>query len=167
MPHDLSLTVNGRPVRVDADERTTLLDVLRDAFGLRATRFGCGLEQCGACMVLIDGVPAYACTRLASTLADRRITTVEGLAADGSLAPLQQAFLAEQAGQCGFCLSGILVTAKALLDRNPAPSRTEIAAALDKNLCRCGAHNRIIRAVERAAQAGRQPHRPVVRDGRA
>jgi nicotinate dehydrogenase subunit A len=105
-------------------------------------------------MVLIDGEPAYACARLVSTLSGRKVVTVEGLAEDGSLAPLQQAFIAEQAGQCGFCLSGILVSAKALLDRNPAPSRAEIAAALDKNLCRCGAHNRIIRAVQRAA-AGR------------
>jgi nicotinate dehydrogenase subunit A len=147
------LTINGRARSVRADEQATLLDMLRGDLGLRATRFGCGLEQCGACMVLIDGEPAYACTRLVSTLTGKQVVTIEGLAADGSLAPLQQAFLAEQAGQCGFCLSGILVSAKALLDRNPAPSRAEITAALDKNLCRCGAHNRIIRAVERAASA--------------
>jgi nicotinate dehydrogenase subunit A len=147
------LTINGRPARVSADEQASLLDVLRGDLELCATRFGCGLEQCGACTVLIDGEPAYACTRLASTLAGREVVTIEGLAADGSLEPLQQAFLAEQAGQCGFCLSGILVSAKALLDRNPAPSRAEIAAALDHNLCRCGAHNRIIRAVQRAASA--------------
>jgi len=103
--------------------------------------------------VLIDGEPAYACSRLISTLPGRQVVTIEGLAADGSLAPLQQAFIAEQAGQCGFCLSGILVSAKALLDRNPAPSRAQIAAALDHNLCRCGAHNRIIRAIRRAASA--------------
>jgi nicotinate dehydrogenase subunit A len=139
---------------VSADEQAALLDVLRSDLGLRATRFGCGLERCGACIVLIDGEPAYACTRLVSTLTGKRVVTIEGLAADGSLAPLQQAFLTEQAGQCGFCLSGILVSAKALLDRNPAPSRAEIAAALDNNLCRCGAHNRIIRAIQRAA-AGR------------
>jgi nicotinate dehydrogenase subunit A len=147
------LTINGRARSVRADEQATLLDVLRGDLGLRATRFGCGLEQCGACMVLIDGEPAYACTRLVSTLTGNQVVTIEGLAADGSLAPLQQAFLAEQAGQCGFCLSGILVSAKALLDRNPAPSRAEIAAALDKNLCRCGAHNRIIHAIQRAASA--------------
>ena len=140
-------------MRVNAGEQATLLDVLRNDVGLRATRFGCGQEQCGACMVLIDGEPAYACTRLVSTLAGREVVTVEGLAEDGSLEPLQQAFIAEQAGQCGFCLSGILVSAKALLDRNPAPSRAEIAAALDNNLCRCGVHNRIIRAVQRAAAA--------------
>ena len=153
MSSAFDLTINGRPMRVNAGEQATLLDVLRNDVGLRATRFGCGQEQCGACMVLIDGEPAYACTRLVSTLAGREVVTVEGLAKDGSLAPLQQAFLSEQAGQCGFCLSGILVSAKALLDRNPAPSRAEIAAALDNNLCRCGAHNRVIRAVQRAAAA--------------
>jgi nicotinate dehydrogenase subunit A len=151
VPPSFEITINGRPRHVSADEHATLLDVLRGDLGLRATRFGCGLEQCGACMVLIDGAPAYACTRLISTLPGKRVVTVEGLAEDGSLAPLEQAFLAEQAGQCGFCLTGILVSAQALLDRNPAPSRAEIAAALDNNLCRCGAHNRIIRAVERAA----------------
>src|SRR5229473_2362471 len=147
------LIINGRARSVSADEQATLLDVLRGDLGLRATRFGCGLEQCGACMVLIDGEPAYACSRLISTLPGRQVVTIEGLAADGSLAPLQQAFIVEQAGQCGFCLSGILISAKALLDRNPAPSRAEIAAALDHNLCRCGAHNRIIRAIRRAASA--------------
>ena len=153
MPSTLDLTINGRRVRVSADEQANLLDVLRNELGLRATRFGCGLEQCGACMVLVDGEPVFACTRLVSTLPGKQVTTVEGLALSGALARLQQAFPAEQAGQCGFCLSGILVSAKALLDRNPAPSRAEIAAALDKNLCRCGAHNRIIRAVQRAASA--------------
>ncbi|HXN44908.1 MAG TPA: (2Fe-2S)-binding protein [Xanthobacteraceae bacterium] len=153
MSSAFDLTINGRPMRVNAGEQATLLDVLRNDVGLRATRFGCGQEQCGACMVLVDGEPAYACTRLVSTLAGREVVTVEGLAEDGSLEPLQQAFIAEQAGQCGFCLSGILVSAKALLDRNPSPSRAEIAAALDNNLCRCGAHNRIIRAVQRAAAA--------------
>jgi nicotinate dehydrogenase subunit A len=147
------ISINGRTVRVSAPEGAALLEVLRGDLGLRATRFGCGLEQCGACMVLVDGEPAYACTRLVSTLVGKQVTTVEGLAADGAFAPLKEAFLAEQAGQCGFCLSGILVSAKALLDRNPAPSRAEISAALDKNLCRCGAHNRIIRAVQRAAAA--------------
>jgi nicotinate dehydrogenase subunit A len=155
MSSAFDLSINGRPLRVNADEQASLLDVLRNDVGLRATRFGCGFEQCGACMVLVDGAPAYACTRLVSTLPGKQVVTIEGLAADGSLEPLQQAFLAEQAGQCGFCLSGILISAKALLDRNPAPSRAEIAAALDQNLCRCGAHNRIIRAVQRAASARR------------
>src|ERR1700694_193705 len=151
MSSAFDLTINGRPMRVNAGEQATLLDVLRNDVGLRATRFGCGQEQCGACMVLIDGEPAYACTRLVSTLAGREVVTVEGLAEDGSLEPLQPAFIAERAGQGGFCRSEILVPAKARLDSNPAPSRAEIAAALDKNLCRCGVHNRIIRAVQRAA----------------
>ena len=149
----LDLTINGQRARLSADDHATLLDVLRNELGLRGTRFGCGLEQCGACMVLIDGVPEFACTRLISTLHGKNVRTIEGLTEDGSIVPLRDAFLAEQAGQCGFCLSGILVSAKALLDRNPQPSRDEIAAALDKNLCRCGAHNRIIRAVQRAAAA--------------
>jgi nicotinate dehydrogenase subunit A len=164
MSSSFDLTINGRPIRVNAEEQATLLDVLRNELGLRATRFGCGQEQCGACMVLIDGEPAYACTRLVSTLPGREVITIEGLAEDGSLAPLQQAFIAEQAGQCGFCLSGILVSAKALLDRNPAPSRAEIAAALDKNLCRCGVHNRVIRAVQRAASARSGEDRPMEQD---
>jgi aerobic-type carbon monoxide dehydrogenase small subunit (CoxS/CutS family) len=143
--------VNGRKVGVSAETTTPLLAVLRNTLGLGGTRFGCGLEQCGACMVLIDGAPAYACTRDIASVAGKTVTTVEGLARGDGLHPLQQAFIAEQAGQCGYCLSGILMSAKALLDRNSHPSRAEIVAALDRHLCRCGAHNRIIRAVERAA----------------
>jgi nicotinate dehydrogenase subunit A len=147
--------VNGRAVDVDAEENATLIDVLRHELRLRATRFGCGLEQCGACTVLVDGEPVPSCTRLVVTVAGKSVTTLEGLSRDGELHPLQEAFLAEQAGQCGYCLAGILMAAKALLDRNPDPTRAEIAAALDGNLCRCGAHNRIIRAVARAAAAMR------------
>jgi aerobic-type carbon monoxide dehydrogenase small subunit (CoxS/CutS family) len=145
------LTVNGRSVSVRAAATAPLIDVLRNTLGLTGTRFGCGLEQCGSCMVLVDGEPAYACTREVSTVAGRSVTTIEGLSADGSLHPLQQAFLAEQAGQCGYCLSGILMSAKALIERNPQPDRATIAAALDRHLCRCGVQNRIIRGVERAA----------------
>lgn len=148
-----AFTVNGRPVDVVAEEGATLIDVLRNRLGLRATRFGCGLEQCGACTVLVDGEPVQSCTRLLATVAGKHVTTLEGLSDEGGLHPLQEAFLAEQAGQCGYCLAGILMAAKALIDRNPDPSRAEIAAALDGNLCRCGAHNRIIRAVARAAAA--------------
>jgi nicotinate dehydrogenase subunit A len=144
-------TVNGQSVRVEADGGTPLLAVLRENLGLRGTRFGCGTEQCGACMVLIDGEAAYACSRMVETLTGRTVTTVEGLAPDGKPHPLQQAFLDEQAGQCGYCLSGILVSAAALLARNPRPSRREIVAALDPHLCRCGMHNRVIRAVQRAS----------------
>ena len=115
--------------------------ILRNTLGLTGTRFGCGLEQCGACMVLVNGKPVQSCNRALDSVAGRDITTIEGLTgADGGQHPLQQAFLDEQAGQCGYCLSGILISAKALLDRNPNPTREEIAAALDNNLCRCGSH---------------------------
>ncbi len=148
---DVAFTVNGEARRVDATETTSLLEALRNHLGLMGTRYGCGLEQCGCCMVLVDDQPAYACTRELGTVAGRKVTTVEGLGTPAKPHPLQQAFLDEQAGQCGYCLSGILISAKALLDRNPDPSRADIVAALDKHLCRCGAHQRILRAVERAA----------------
>jgi nicotinate dehydrogenase subunit A len=148
---NIELKVNGEARRVDAAESTSLLEALRNHLGLMGTRYGCGLEQCGCCMVLVDDQPAYACTRELGTVAGRKVTTVEGLGTAAKPHPLQQAFLDEQAGQCGYCLSGILMSAKALLDRNPDPSRADIVAALDKHLCRCGAHQRILRAVERAA----------------
>jgi nicotinate dehydrogenase subunit A len=146
----IEFVLNGRPVHVDTDPTKPLLSVLRDDLGLRGSRFGCGLEQCGACMVLIDGEPAYSCARTIDTLGGRAVTTIEGLSRGGALHPLQQAFLDEQAGQCGYCVSGILISASALLARNAKPSRAEVAAALDRHLCRCGVHNRIIRAVQRA-----------------
>ncbi len=142
----VDFTVNGRAVRASADPTTSLLDVLRNELDLKGARYGCGQEQCGACMVLVDGEPVFACGRELGTLAGRRIETVEGL----SRHPLRQAFLDEQAGQCGYCLSGILMSAKALLDRTPTPTRAEIVAALEKHLCRCGTQFRIIRAVGRA-----------------
>jgi nicotinate dehydrogenase subunit A len=148
--------VNGQPRTIEADEDTPLLAVLRNILGLRSARFGCGHEQCGACMVLIDGKPVYSCTQPVSTIAGMSITTVEGLGSSENPHPLQEAFIAEQAGQCGYCLSGIMMSAKALLDNNPAPSRAEIVAALDPHLCRCGSHLRIIRAVKRAAAALRE-----------
>jgi len=153
-----SLTVNGRPQDLPEETApdTPLLDILRNTLGLTGTRFGCGLEQCGACMVLVDGTPVQSCNAALDSVDGKEITTIEGLAAaEGGLHPLQQAFLDEQAGQCGYCLSGILISAKALLDRNPNPTRQEIAAALDDNLCRCGSHVRILAAVERAAAAMR------------
>ena len=150
MGEGYALVVNGKSVRVEADGTTPLIAVLREQLDLRGTRFGCGTEHCGACMVLIDGEPAYACTREVETAAGKSVMTIEGLAHNGAPHPLQQAFLDEQAGQCGYCLSGILISAAALLARNKNPSRAEIAAALDKHLCRCGMHNRVIRAVQRA-----------------
>ena len=138
----------------EGDGTKPLLSVLRDELGLRGSRFGCGTEQCGACMVLIDGEPSFSCAR--ADREPRRKARHHGrgaFAPGGSLSPLQQAFLDEQAGQCGYCLSGILISAAALLARNPRPSRSEIAAALDRHLCRCGVHNRIMRAVARAGAA--------------
>ena len=150
----IDLTVNGRAVRVDVDAATPLLDVLRNHLNLKGTRYGCGLEQCGTCMVLIDGEAAYACARETGSIAGRSVTTIEGIGSADRPHPLQLAFLHEQAGQCGYCLSGIIISAKALLDRNGQPTRAEIVAALDKHLCRCGAHTRIIAAVQNAAKAG-------------
>ena len=115
------------------------------------SKYGCGLSQCGACTVLVDGQPVRSCVTSASAVAGQEITTLEGLSVNGKPSKLQQAFIDEQAGQCGYCLSGILISAKALLDRNPKPSRADIVTALDKHLCRCGSHTRILKAVERAA----------------
>ena len=148
---DIAFTVNGVARSVEASETASLLDILRNRLGLMGTRYGCGLEQCGSCVVLVDVQPTYACTREIGTVAKRSVMTVEGLGSADKPHPIQQAFLDEQAGQCGYCLSGIVMATKALLDRNPSPSRADIIAALDKHLCRCGAHQRILRAVERAA----------------
>jgi nicotinate dehydrogenase subunit A len=152
----VSLIVNGSAMNVTADGDTPLLDILRNHLGLVGTKFGCGQEQCGCCMVLIDGRPEKSCGRALSTVAGKTITTIEGLGTPDRPHPLQQVFLDEQAGQCGYCLPGILISAKALLDRNSAPSRAEIAEALDDNICRCGSHVRILRAVERAAHLMRE-----------
>jgi nicotinate dehydrogenase subunit A len=154
MTQTFDFSVNGKPVSVALDnEATPLLNVLRNELGLMGTRFGCGLEQCGCCMVLIDGEPVKSCNSEVSTLSGKTVTTIEGLGTPEHPHPLQQAFLEEQAGQCGYCLAGILISANALLEKNPSPTRKEIALALDGNICRCGSHNRIIRAVEKAAAA--------------
>ncbi len=144
----IAFEVNGQAVQVSAAADVPLLDVLRNELELKGPRYGCGLEQCGTCMVLLDGEPTYACSREVGSVAGRRVSTVESLRDH----VLVQAFLEEQAGQCGYCLSGILISAKALLDRNPTPGRADIVAALDKHLCRCGTHHRILRAVARAAE---------------
>jgi nicotinate dehydrogenase subunit A len=151
MSETLELHINGRSARVVADPDTPLLYVLRNDLDLKSAHFGCGLEQCGACVVLVDGEPVFACNRAVYTVVGREVTTVEGLSAGQTPHPLQEAFIAEQAGQCGYCLSGIIMSAAALLGKNPSPERHEIVAALEPHLCRCGAHNRIIRAVQRAA----------------
>jgi nicotinate dehydrogenase subunit A len=148
----ITLLVNGRTREVGADPETPLLYALRNDLGLIGTRYGCGLGQCGACTVIIDGKPVQSCDLPVSAVAGKSITTVESLASDGHLHALQQAFVDEQAAQCGYCASGILMSAKALLDTNPDPSDADIRAALDVNLCRCGTHVRILKAIKRAAK---------------
>lgn len=152
----IEFNLNGKPARVEPADGATLLDVLRGDLGVSGARYGCGLGQCGACVVLVDGRPQTACTLSAEAATGRAVLTVEGLGTSAAPHPLQTAFLDLQAGQCGYCLSGILVAAKALLDRNPDPDRREIARALDGHLCRCGVHNRILEAVALAAQRMRE-----------
>ncbi len=135
------------------DEAAPLLYVLRNDLGLNGPRFGCGLGQCGACSVLIDGNVVRSCLIPAAGLGNARVTTLEGLGTPDSPHPLQAAFVAEQAAQCGYCSNGMILAAAALLERNPTPSDAEIRAALDGNLCRCGTHTRILRAVRRAADS--------------
>ena len=149
----IELTVNGRVERVEADPATPLLLVLRNDLGLTAAKLGCGLEQCRACLVLADGEPVTSCATSVDAFEGRSITTLEGIGADGALDPLQQAFIDEQAAQCGYCIPGMIVAARALLDRNPDPTDAEVRTALEGNLCRCGSHPRIVRAVLRAAGA--------------
>lgn len=147
----MSLNVNGASRSVTCDPDTALLWVLRNDLQLKGARYGCGQGQCGACTVLVDGKPVQSCNVPVSEYAGRAITTIEGLGSEQAPHPVQQAFIDEQAAQCGYCVTGIVMTTKALLDANPRPSRSEITAALRDHLCRCGTHARIIRAVERAA----------------
>ena len=147
-----TLRINGAEHTVEADRRTPLLDVLRNDLTLKGTRFGCGDEQCGACNVLVDGYAVASCATPVWAAADKTITTVEGLGSAANPHALQEAFLHEQAAQCGYCTSGMLMSAAALLLRVPQPTEDEVRDALDRNLCRCGAHNRIVRAVLRAAR---------------
>jgi nicotinate dehydrogenase subunit A len=147
----MNLTVNGATRAVDARPDTPLLYVLRNDLGLVGSRFGCGSGQCGACFVLVDGRPMASCDLPIWSCEGKKITTVEGLGKDGELHPVQKALIAEQAAQCAYCMSGIAVSASALLAANKAPTEEEIRQALDKHLCRCGSHNRVIRAVLRAA----------------
>ena len=148
----VTLKVNGRSHAVAAEPETALLYVLRNDLKLKGARFGCGMGQCGACTVLVDGKPVQSCDFPLSSAAGKSITTIEGLARNGKLHPLQQAFIDEQAAQCGYCATGIIMTAKALLDANPRPDEAEIRAALKGNLCRCGTHHRILRAIQRVAR---------------
>ncbi|HTI45313.1 MAG TPA: (2Fe-2S)-binding protein [Casimicrobiaceae bacterium] len=149
----LTLNVNGQKRDVDADPATPLLYVLRNDLGLNGAKFGCGLGQCGACTVLVDDAPVFSCITPISVLQDRRIRTVEGLGTAADPGPLQRAFIDEQAAQCGYCIAGMIVRAQALLERNPNANETEIRRHMSPNLCRCGTHMRILRAVARAAKA--------------
>jgi nicotinate dehydrogenase subunit A len=149
----INLNVNGVPRSVTAEPDTPLLYVLRNDFELNGAKYGCGLAQCGACTVLIDGRAVRSCVTPISALEKSEITTIEGLGTIDKPHALQQAFIEEQAAQCGYCTNGMIMSAKELLDRNPKPSEPDVRSALAGNLCRCGTHNRIIRAVLRAAQA--------------
>lgn len=147
----IKITVNGRMHEVTAEEETPLLYVLRNEAGCKGVRYGCGLGQCGSCTVIIDGKPVQSCDVPVSVVAGKSITTIEGIGSVDHPHPLQSAFVAEQAAQCGYCATGIIMSAKALLDVNASPSDSELKQALSKNLCRCGTHQRILRAVKRAA----------------
>lgn len=149
--------LNGRSVSVQAEPGQSLLDVLRNTLGLRATRMGCGQGQCGACRVMLDGHAVASCETPMWAVQGKQVTTVEGLGQRAAPHPLQTAFIEAQAMQCGFCTSGILITAAALLQRQPHPDRQAIVQALDGHLCRCGAHNRVVRAIEAAAQRSPAP----------
>jgi nicotinate dehydrogenase subunit A len=150
-PAPTTLRVNSTGFSVDVDPDAPLLYVLRNDLGLTAARFGCGEGECGACMVLLDGVPTTSCSLPVSAVRDAEVTTAEGLGTESQPHPLQEAFIELEAAQCGYCLSGVLVSAAALLATNRAPTHDEIRAALRDVLCRCGAHDRMVRAVERAA----------------
>lgn len=162
MPKELHFVLNGREVSLEVDPSAMLVEVLRDQFGLMGTKVGCNAGDCGSCTVLIDGQPFVSCLVPAIRVKGREVVTVEGLARGEQLHPLQDAFLEEGAVQCGFCTPGILLTAKALLDCNPTPSRWEIKEAIAGNLCRCTGYEQIIDAIQRAAsrmKGGEDPGR--------
>lgn len=148
----LNFKLNGQDVSIDAPPDATLLSVLINDLDENGAKFGCGLSQCGSCTILIDGDPVRSCQTTAQSAVGRSVTTLSGLLVDGEPGPLQKAFIEEQAAQCGYCIPGMIMTAQALLDRNPNPTESDIRTALNSNLCRCGSHNRIVRAVMRAAQ---------------
>jgi nicotinate dehydrogenase subunit A len=147
-----SITVNGKSHNVEAAGDTPLLYVLRNDLELNGAKYGCGFAQCGACTVVVDGKAVRSCVTPLSTVAGKSITTIEGLGAAGKPHPLQKAFVEEQAAQCGYCANGMIMTAKTLLDKTPQPTEAQIRKALAANFCRCGTHNRIVRAIQRAAK---------------
>ncbi|MEK9645155.1 MAG: (2Fe-2S)-binding protein [Alphaproteobacteria bacterium] len=148
----ITLSVNGEKRQVSCDEATPLLYVLRNDLGLTGAKLGCGLEQCGACTVIVDGEAAMCCNRPAGEFAGKKITTVEALSSDAKGAAVQRAFVAEGAAQCGYCTAGLVVASTALLHANPSPSDADIVEALSEHLCRCGSHRRVIAAIKRAAR---------------
>ena len=148
----VQFTLNGQTVRSTAHNSTPLLNVLANDLQINGTKFGCGKAQCSACLVMVDGNPIKSCVAPVSAVAGRTVTTLAGMKEGDKPSRLQQAFIDEQAAQCGYCTSGMVIQAQALLDRNPNPTDAEVRVALDGNLCRCGAHNRIVRAVLRAAK---------------
>ena len=147
----VKLEVNGRAYEIDADSATPLLYVLRDYLQLNGAKFGCGLGQCGSCTVMVDGRAVLSCVTPIAALVGRRVKTIEGLGTEQAPGPVQRAFIEEQAAQCGYCIPGMMMRAQALLEANPSPSRAEIRRHMNANLCRCGTHMRILKAVERAA----------------
>ena len=149
----ITLSVNGKAHHLEIDPATPLLYALRGELGLNGAKFGCGLGQCGACTVIVDGEPVYACLLPVVALQDRKVTTVEGLGTPDKPNALQRAFIDEQAAQCGYCIAGMVMRAQALLERNPVPSDAEIRTWMEPNLCRCGTYMRILRAIRRASDA--------------
>lgn len=156
MPQTITFTVNGVQQTVKTDPGRPLLDVLREDLGMMGAKFGCGERQCGACTVLVNGRPTFSCVTRAATANNRAVETIEGLSDGEKLHPVQEAFLAEGALQCGYCTTGMIMTAVALLREKPQPTADEIRTAMDRNMCRCGTHLRIMRAVARAAEQGGQ-----------
>lgn len=154
MKETFFLKVNGKTQEVNCDPATPLIYILRNQMELVGAKLGCGLEQCGACAVIIDGEPIFSCVRVASEFIGAEITTVEGLAKDGKLSALQQAFIDEGAAQCGYCTAGLVIAATALLEKSPNPGRAEVCQALHEHLCRCGSHLRVLKAIERVVQGG-------------
>src|SRR3989441_9584502 len=151
-----TLNVNGRQLRVDADSATNLLGVLRNDLDLTGSKYGCGEGECGACTVLIDGLPAKSCITQVGRAAGKQITTIEGLEKDGRLHPVQEAFLKADAMQCAYCTSGMIMSGVALLNKNSRPSREEIIRSMDRNVCRCGTYQRIVAAIELASGASKE-----------
>jgi nicotinate dehydrogenase subunit A len=163
----ITLTINGRSHQIDVDPATPLLYVLRNQLQLNGAKFGCGLGQCGACTVLLDNQPVFSCLVPMSALHGRKVRTLEGFGTVDKPGPVQRAFIEEQAAQCGFCIPGMIVRAHALLERNPSPTPAQIRRHLNPNLCRCGTHMRILRAVEKAARMMSASGQPRKEDGRA